>query len=306
MNRMVVEVRSEIESCAKFLPCINELPQEVFEAEFQARLRRIEEFSQKMPEQRNKLMEHCFKTCGPELNKSMVQSQSRNKPLGYPGDYQIIDWIYTRTIVNSGGEIWDEFYHRQAAPQAVRNRKAYFIDLYGRLAAEHPGFSLLNIACGPCRDIVEAVSAHGAGETIHCVDMDGDAIAYGKGLAREAQPLRAVIDWRQANAFMFRARRTYDLVWSAGLFDYLELKAAARLLKRMWCWTSDGGRVVIGNFHPENPSRNYMEWVGDWFLIHRNEQEMTEMARLAGIPEEVLRFERDATGVQLFMTARKK
>lgn len=94
-------------------------------------------------------------------------------------------------------------------------------------------------------------------------------------------------------------------IWSAGLFDYLDIKAAARLLKRMWNWTNKGGRVVIGNFHPENPTRNYMEWVGEWFLVHRTEDDMTELSHLAGIPREALSFDRDATGVQLFMTALK-
>jgi SAM-dependent methyltransferase len=300
------KIKQEIEACALFLPRITDLTPESFEEEFYERLTRINEMSSQPSVDKDILLKFFFERCGQELKKGHAQMYCREKPHGYAGDYKTIDLIYTYRAENSGAKTWDHFFHRQAAPQAVRNRKSYFSALYGRMANTRPGFSLLNIACGPCRDVVEAVAAHGSGETIHNVDMDADAIEYSKKLAEEAKPLNAVIEWRQSNAFMFRARRKYDLVWSAGLFDYLDLRAAARRLKRMWSWTTEGGRMVIGNFHPENPTRNYMEWVGEWFLIHRTEDDMAEMSRVAGIPCKALSFDRDATGVQLFMTVLKE
>jgi SAM-dependent methyltransferase len=301
----VEKIKLEIEACAQLLPRINELPSDRFEQEFFYYLTRINEMSLQTAADKSSLLQFFFERCGEELKKGPAQMYCREKPRGYAGDFRTIDLIYTHRTEHSGDETWDRFFHRQAAPQAVRNRKSYFCNLYGFTTTTRPGFSLLNIACGPCRDVVEAVATHGCGEIIHNVDMDPDAIEYSKKLAEEAKPLNATIEWQQANAFMFRARRTYDLVWSAGLFDYLDTKAAARLLKRMWSWTHKGGKVVIGNFHPDNPSRNYMEWVGEWFLIHRTVEDMTEMSRLAGISAEALSFERDDTGVQLFMTALK-
>jgi len=49
-----------------------------------------------------------------------------------------------------------------------------------------------------------------------------------------------------------------------------------------------------------------MEWVGEWFLINRTEDDMAEMAHVAGIPCETLSFDRDSTGIQLFMTVLKE
>jgi SAM-dependent methyltransferase len=308
MSKSTIDkIKREIEACAQLLPKINELPLDLFERMFFEHLMRIDEMSSLTSAgNKDNMLKFFFELCGQELKKGHAQMYCREKPRGYAGDFKTIDLIYTHRVENSGDAIWDHFFHRQAAPQAVRNRKSYFRDLYGRIATVHPGFSLLNVACGPCRDVVEAVSTYGCGETIHNIDMDADAIEYSKKLVEEAKPLNAFIEWQQANAFMFRARRTYDLVWSAGLFDYLDKKAASRLLKRMWGWTNKGGRVVIGNFHPENPSKNYMEWDGEWFLIHRTEEDMIEMSSLAGIPQQALSFEKDATGVQLFMTATKE
>ena len=52
------------------------------------------------------------------------------KPRGYHGDFEIIDAIYMERInPHPALEKWDRYFHAQAAPQAVRNRKAYFHDL---------------------------------------------------------------------------------------------------------------------------------------------------------------------------------
>lgn len=46
---------------------------------------------------------------------------------------------------------------------------------------------------------------------------------------------------------------------------------------------TDSGEIVVGNFNEDyNPSRNYMEIVGEWFLHHRNETQLKALAEYAG------------------------
>lgn len=47
------------------------------------------------------------------------------KPFGYPGDFHIIDRIYTQDISEHFAK-WDKFSLANSAAQAVRNRKEYF------------------------------------------------------------------------------------------------------------------------------------------------------------------------------------
>jgi SAM-dependent methyltransferase len=190
----------------------------------------------------------------------------------------------------------------------VRNRKTFFINTFLKLFHEQEEkFSLLNIASGPCRDLAEALEQTGydANEIlIYCVDMDKDAIAYAKGLLNGSAS-KTNIQWEAANAFKIRPSMKFDLTWSAGLFDYLEDRFAIALIKRMWGWTKDGGTMIFGNFHPRNPSRNYMEWCGAWFLIHRTEKEMIKLCKQGGIPAACIRIEQEPLGVNLFCVAQK-
>ena len=164
---------------------------------------------------------------------------------------------------------------------------------------------MLNIASGPCRDIVEAVENSEGVQHIHCVDMDRNAIEYGKGLV-ESRNLSATFKWESVNALLLRHRRHFDLVWSAGLFDYLEDRVAGRLLKGMWEWANPGGIIIFGNFSPVNPSRNSVEWTLEWFLIHRDEADMRKLCIMAGIPADTGSIEAEPIGVKLFCVARKE
>lgn len=304
MNLFFGGIKSEIEAFAGFIPMIAELEGAEFQREFHARLNRIDEMSMTVPARRDELMRLCFDLCADELDKSLMQNHSRNKPVGYAGDYMLIDYIYTNKT-HDDGSLWDEFFHRQDAPIAVRNRKDYFIEQFTRQCAARPGgMSLLNIASGPCRDIAEALERIDS-ETlhIHCVDSDKNAVAYAQGLVREHS---AKFTWQVGNVFRIRPTGQYDMVWSAGLFDYLDERYASALARRMWSWTRPGGRMIIGNFHPRNPSRNYMEWTGAWFLIHRTEADMLRFMEAAGIPGRCVTFEREPLGVNIFCVADKE
>src|SRR5262249_38740508 len=63
----------------------------------------------------------------------------------------------------------------------------------------------------------------------------------------------------------------YDVVISAGLFDYLEDPIARPLLGHLAALTVPGGVTAITNFHPEDPSRLVKEWLGDWRLVYRTD-----------------------------------
>ena len=69
----------------------------------------------------------------------------------------------------------------------------------------------------------------------------------------------------------------YDLIWSAGLFDYFDDDKFQRLLERFTKYIKPDGRLIIGNFSPVNNSKAYMEY-GNWYLNHRSEDELLTLA----------------------------
>jgi extracellular factor (EF) 3-hydroxypalmitic acid methyl ester biosynthesis protein len=222
-------------------------------------------------------------------------------PHGYHGDFEVIDGIHCEKISsNPALARWDGYLQAQAAPKAVRNRKTYFHGLLNSIRnRETKPLKILNVASGPSRDVREWLDAHGpCGMEFDCVDLDGNAIEFAKDLCKK---YHESVDFFHHNALTFRPRRDYDLVWSAGLFDYLEDRLFIRLLRRLITFTAAGGEVVIGNFGEDNPTRNYMELLGRWRLIHRSEQHLHSLAEQAGAKRENIQVGKEPEGVNLFL-----
>lgn len=238
---------------------------------------------------------------GEEHLNETIQGFGYRKPHGYAGDFEIIDFIYQqKTTSNKLFQKWDHYFHAQHASRAVRNRKKYFIDLVKRKSAaiDRP-LHILNIASGPCREVAELLQEIPIGKlSIHCVEMDPGAIDYAKNLLGT---YASSIKFTQKNIFRFDTEEKYDLIWSAGLFDYFEDKAFIRLLNRIYSWCASCCEIVIGNFSISNPSRCYMEKIGEWFLFHRSKQELIDLAVKAGFKSRQVKVKCEALGVNLFV-----
>jgi len=63
--------------------------------------------------------------------------------------------------------------------------------------------------------------------------------------------------------------------------------------------------MVVGNFHKGHRGRAYIEWCGDWILIHRDADDLKELARQAGIPEASVRIEYEPLRVGIFLCVEK-
>ncbi len=102
--------------------------------------------------------------------------------------------------------------------------------------------------------------------------------------------------------FLTVTKQTFDLIWSAGLFDYFDDKLFAALLRRFRNYLKSGGEIVVGNFNQDhNPSRAYMEILGNWFLHHRTEQQLIDLAQKADFEHWQLSVNREPENVNLFL-----
>ncbi len=239
---------------------------------------------------------------GEAFSEKTMQGFALKKPYGYAGDFKIIDRIYTEWISPQESlKNWDKFFHWQKASIAVRNRKEYFKGLLSEIeksASRNP--QILNIGSGPCREIAEYHQQNLSTKIeFECLDMDERAIEYSKSILNGIK-----VKYFCENAFRFRTSNQYNIVWSAGLFDYLNDKQFILLFRSLIRMVAPGGELVIGNFSEYNPTRAYMEF-GEWFLYHRNEEKLVTLAELAGCDSSSVNIERESSGVNLFMRVRK-
>lgn len=247
-------------------------------------------------------LRHVMKKTAIEHFQGTMQAASILKKHGYSGDFEIIDDIYQMRIAEKPClRKWDLYFHAQAAPCAVRNRKSYFHQLLRTLSdrcdASQP--RVLNIASGPARDMREWFDAH-PDSRIHfdCIELDTKAIAHANSLCA---PYLDRMHYHHQNALKFVPTGKYDLIWSAGFFDYLSDHLFVRLLRSLLPFVKERGEVVVGNFSEFNASRDYMELLGDWYLEHRSEERLRGLAEKSGAPARQIEVLWEPEGVNYFL-----
>ena len=239
---------------------------------------------------------------GNDFLENTLHGRGFLKPNGYPGDYLFLDKIYTNHIsADPKYSIWDEYVQQNGAPAAVRNRKEYFKHFAKSKANSGNEIHLLNVVSGSGRELAELYGKMLKLDNVKttCVEIDDEAIKFSKELNKNHLDHIAYVN---SSIFRYKTDKTYDFIWSAGLFDYLNDKAFVMLLKRFKTWQKKGGEIIIGNYNEaHNPSRDYMEILGDWHLIHRTEEQLLQLAIAAGFSDAEIHVNRMPDNVILYL-----
>ena len=74
-----------------------------------------------------------------------------------------------------------------------------------------------------------------------------------------------------------------DLIYSAGLFDYLKTQSAIATVRALFHCLKPGGLLVVANLTEANPEIAYMETVMDWWMQYRGEAGALALVDQAGI-----------------------
>jgi extracellular factor (EF) 3-hydroxypalmitic acid methyl ester biosynthesis protein len=258
------------------------------------------------------------------LLKSKLFNRSITKPLGYAGDYEMMNIIYRNTF--EGEDLFSQVLNKVdcegTASRAVRNRRSYLCKKLINLVtnnASDSNLKIMSVACGPAHEFADMLNGFEGKSfpfAIEFIAMDQDTLALEDAKTRIApivkdNPLINVC-FEQDNIKRLivekgNGRDLYagvDIVYTAGLFDYLSDRASNRLIHKLYSFLKPGGLLVIGNFGLYNPQRFIMEFGAEWFLIHRGEYELKGLAGdLPGNPS--ITVEKEPEGVNLFLNIQK-
>jgi len=242
----------------------------------------------------------------PILNPSTIIGFSYTKPFGYNGDFFIIEKIYQRYInPDEKYKKWDAYFHEFPAAIAVVNRKTLAIEIFEKLNEKAMGLehNVMILGSGPISETFEFFEKHPDSPLVFdMLDLDKRAIAYAQNKSKKYSKS---ITFNNRNVIRHTPERKYDLIWSAGLFDYFKGKHFVYLLKKYYEFLNEEGEMIIGNFNVNNPSRRIMEILGDWFLYHRSEDELIDFALQAGIKRDKIEVFKEPLGINLFLRVRK-
>jgi len=243
------------------------------------------------------------------LCKSSLVRHARTWPQGYQGDFKILETLYKNIPVSEGiGYYFDKYGLSLPLAAAVRNRIMKLEELVRQEIAVRNAASVLNIACGSCRELMGLAPVIVRTKAqITCVDMDADALAFAMERLSHTEAAENITFRKYNAARMFddelnmAAFGKTDIIYSVGLFDYLPSEFLAKMLGALYRLLYTDGTLIAAFKDAEKYRHQDFHWLIDWTgFLQRTEKEFLSILDAAGIPQSSIIEERDETGIIIF------
>lgn len=277
-------------------------------------------------EEREAALEHHRARVQPFFLQCPFIRRAADKPLGYPGDYLTVEMIFNeqdegvspfaRLLSRYALDCGPARAHRARPPWLLRHLRQHEQEV-GR------PLRVLSFACGPEHTLREYATTGATGHFTLC-DFDPAPLEHCRRqfqmLTRRAGPGLPPpprVDYVQVSTWQLlrhaerleelRHPEGHDVLVVAGLLDYLKDAVAERFLDMLAPLVAPGGRVLLTNLHHPNPWRAFMEYVGDWRVLHRGRDAFQRLCE--GGPERglaTLELTSDGSGTNLFWAGRRR
>jgi extracellular factor (EF) 3-hydroxypalmitic acid methyl ester biosynthesis protein len=260
---------------------------------------------------------HPHLLCAPFIHRTY------SKPLGYAGDYEMMNMICRNGL--EGGSLYAKLTNGylldQIGPQAVRNRVGFLLEHMvretGRMARKGKTATIYSVACGPAREVEHFLAENPLADKaqFRMLDFNEETLRYTTGrlddirrkhgrTARIEFVKNSVQSLLKGASKMVSTEPKYDLIYCSGLYDYLNDRICKALNSYLYDRLEPGGLLVVGNFAPNTPVRNFIEHFLEWFLIYRDGRHLETLAPDQA-PRENVRISAESTGTNIFMEVRK-
>lgn len=243
------------------------------------------------------------------------------KPLGYAGDYEMVNMMMRETEGNSiFAKIVNLWFLKQPPAEAHRNRVVYLeqklVEETLRVSGQRR-MQAFNLGCGPAWEIQKFLRDRNFCDRAQftLLDFNEETLLHTRETLQEIKtklgrstPIEFVK--KSVQQVVKDGGRTnlnapqYDFVYCAGLFDYLSDQVCLRLMNIFYEMVRPGGLLLATNVDVSNPLRNGMEHLLDWHLIYRTSHQARALIPDKASPEDFC-VQSDVTGVNIFIEVRK-
>jgi extracellular factor (EF) 3-hydroxypalmitic acid methyl ester biosynthesis protein len=288
---------------------------------FNAQHERFEELAYAIPEEHyGAHQEFVRRQWQPLFLCSPFGQRTFYKPLGYAGDYEMMNMIHRNRP--EGGSLYEKLIHfllvSQWPAQSVRNRvahlKTHLLEETARVVRSGRRARILNVGCGPAREVQDFVKETPLANEADFVllDFNEETLGYVRDQINQSKnqfSRQTRVETRRVSVHHllrqnaqqehFGSGPDFDLIYCGGLFDYLSEPTCQSLMNLFYDWLRPGGAVIVANMNDSKPFRNFIEFVLDWQLIYRDSGKMLALA-----PERVRNAARvitEPTSVNLFL-----
>jgi SAM-dependent methyltransferase len=221
------------------------------------------------------------------VHQDPVTRRSHDKPRGYAGDAELLDLIYRRTppFVREeesrlGLDLY-RFWDNEPGASAVRRRRELIASLIDEVIGRAASPRILAVAAGHLRELDLCRGLDPEGQ-LDLVALDQDPLSLEEVRRSYGALGVTTLCAKVASLILGRLRSGhFDLIYAAGLYDYLDEDTSVRLTSTLLGMLKPGGRLVFANFLPAIYAIGYMKTFMDWHLIHRDTDELLALAARA-------------------------
>jgi extracellular factor (EF) 3-hydroxypalmitic acid methyl ester biosynthesis protein len=266
----------------------------------------------------------------PLLLSAPFARRAYTKPLGYAGDYEMVRMIAGEPCVGPTlfAKLLNCWLLGQAPAQAHRNRLAVLVKhLRGesvRISRCGRSPRFLSLGCGPALEVARFLEEPlmGLEPDVTLVDFNEETLDFAastlaeicrrRGRHATVHPVRKSVTHLVKEGLRARGqviRGGCDLVYCAGLFDYLTDEVCRLLIRVLYDLLLPGGLLFLTNadasLNASRSFRNSMDFMLDWNLVFRTGRNFEKLC-VEALGEEIeRRVESDLTGVNNFLLIRK-
>ncbi|WDP92024.1 MAG: cyclic nucleotide-binding domain-containing protein [Desulfobacter sp.] len=228
---------------------------------------------------------YIFKEVFPYFMRSRYLERAYFKPKGYAGDCNMIEMIYANKANGDGkiGLLIDQWCLESASCRAVRGRRRllgrYLKTFCDEKQMQGEPIRIMPLACGPSRELCDFLDQceYRTKIEVLCVDIDPEALEMSaKNLDTVGRDCdirfmnENLIKWAIGSTDQDFGKK--DIIYSAGLLDYLDDGLFSSFVTRCHQQLRPGGRLIVGNF-AAGPDRIFMDHIIDWKLICRDKSD---------------------------------
>jgi SAM-dependent methyltransferase len=209
------------------------------------------------------------------------------KPRGYSGDAQLIDFIYGHPSLDAEiakstptGLALYEVNRNSSASIAVRERRDLLTRHVDEIASSRGAETeILTVAAGHLREANRSVALEER-RIKRWVALDQDPMSIGSIRNDFAGTCIEAVDG-SVRSLLTNAHDlgTFDFVYAAGLYDYLNDKVSIKLTKKCLEMLKPNGVFMFANFSEDIIADGYMETFMNWALLLRTEEDMWRIMR---------------------------
>lgn len=219
------------------------------------------------------------------LHQDPFTSRAFLKPRGYPGDAVLLDFIYgvdddrgpPEGTSDLGSQIF-QFTTRTALCNDMRLQARMIAGMIDTRAENADSTEVLAVAAGHLRE-ADLSAAFARKKISRWVAFDSDTESLsevrqsfgGNGVETLAGTVRRLVAGKVQPG-------TFDVIYSTGLYGYLEQPVAKRLTMQLFDMLRPGGRLLIAVILTDVSGRGYMESFMDWQLNYRTRDLAEELA----------------------------